>query len=412
MIKRELYQKKIKAGFKSVPIVVLIGARQVGKTSLMKGFECEKDFLFLNGQDPEIAELFQRKSIIEQYLQSSLNLELNGYLMIDEFQFIEGISTMLKLLTDEHPDLKVLCTGSSSLDILQKVEESLAGRVRTIEVLSLSFQEYLLFKNSQLAKLYQSFDVHTESSALTSSIDLIFSEYLLYGGLPRAALANNKEEKIEILNDIYKTYLLKDVRSYIKNEHAIGFNKMLRILASQIGNLLNVNEISRESGLSYKTCEAYLYLLEQMYIIKLIEPYFTNKRKVINKMKKIYFCDLGLRNMIEGNFNEIEFRQDNGAIFENHTMLELWRNRTAGDVMQFFRTVDGTEVDFVIDHLTTKMAVECKFKTLDKPLNLIGFNNFCNDEVIQEKYVVNRNLNIVHNNTQFIQGFLVGKLKF
>ncbi|MCL2133123.1 MAG: DUF4143 domain-containing protein, partial [Bacteroidales bacterium] len=194
--------------------------------------------------------------------------------------------------------------------------------------------------------------------------------------------------------------------NYIKNEHVIGFNKMLRILAAQIGSLVNINELSRESGLSYKSAETYLHLLEQMYIIKLIEPYYTNKRKVINKMRKIYFCDLGLRNMIENNFNDINSRADKGAIFENYVLLELWRNKGAGDILQFFRTFDGTEVDFVLTQSIGKKAFECKFKTLDKPINLIGFNNFCEAEGISRKYIINKNLNTTHQGTKFIQGFL------
>ncbi len=143
MIHRTTYLDKIENGFKQIPIIILIGARQVGKTSLMKDFITGKKSVFLIGQDAETAELFQKTSVIEQYLRVYLNQELDGFLMIDEFQYINGISTVIKLLTDKHPQLKVLCSGSSSLDILQKVEESLAGRVRIIEVLSLSFPEYL-----------------------------------------------------------------------------------------------------------------------------------------------------------------------------------------------------------------------------------------------------------------------------
>ncbi len=152
---------------------------------------------------------------------------------------------------------------------------------------------------------------------MTAPIEEALSEYLLYGGLPRAALTFHPDEKIDILDDIYKTYLLRDVRSYVANQDFVGFNKLLRLSASQTGSLVNINEISRQTGLTYKKCEEYLFLLEQMYIIKMIEPYFTNKRKVISKMKKVYFCDLGLRNMLEGNFKKLTFRIDNGAIFKN-----------------------------------------------------------------------------------------------
>jgi len=407
MIVRTKYLKKIVDGFKVVPIVVLIGARQVGKTSLMESVELKGEKLFLNGQDAEIAALFQKLSIVEQYLKSYLNKNLKGYLMLDEFQYISGISTIMKLLTDKYPSLRILCSGSSSLKILQEVEESLAGRVRVIEVSSLSFEEYILFKDEKLYRLYQSFDGNTETSALTVQISHLFAEYLIYGGLPRAALLATPEEKIAVLDDIYTTYLLKDVRNYVENEFIVGFNKILRILALQIGNMVNINRISIETGVPYKKCEEYIYLLEQMYIIKMLEPYEANRRKSITKMKKVFFCDTGLRNMIAKNFNDIDFRMDNGAIFENYIMLELWQNKPAGGTLHFFRTSDGAEVDFVLNNLREQIAVESKYKTMLKPVSLVAFNRFCDDENIQKRYIVNKNLNMNHNGVKFIQGFLV-----
>jgi len=386
---------------------VLIGARQVGKTSLMESVELKGKKLFLNGQDADIAALFQKLSIIEQYLKSYLNKNLKGYLMLDEFQYISGISTMMKLLTDKYPSLRILCSGSSSLKILQEVEESLAGRVRTIEVSSLSFDEYILFKDEKLHQLYRSFDDDTESSALTVQISNLFAEYLIYGGLPRAALLATPEDKVAVLDDIYTTYLLKDVRNYVENEFIVGFNKMLRILALQAGNMVNINSISVETGVPYKKCEEYAYLLEQMYIIKMLEPYEANRRKSITKMKKVFFCDAGLRNMIVKNFNDIDFRVDNGAIFENYVMQELWRNKPAGGTLHFFRTSDGVEIDFILDNLREKIAVESKYKTMTKPVGLVAFNRFCDDENIRKRYIVNKNLNTTHDGVKFIQGFLV-----
>lgn len=412
MIERAFYLTKIEKSFRIVPIVVLIGARQVGKTCLMKMVKIEGKQLFLNGQDPEIAELFQRFSVLEKYLRVYLDAELKGYLLIDEFQFIDGISTMLKLLTDKYPDLKILCSGSSSLDIQQKIEESLAGRVRIIEVLSLSFQEYLLFIDPKLAELFGTFNSDTINSALTAPIQVQLNDYLRYGGFPRSALIINPEEKIAVLDDIYKTYLLRDVRAYIRNEHFIGFNKLLRWLAIQIGNLLNINELSRETGLPYKKCEEYIALLEHMYIIKLVEPYYTNKRKTIGKMKKIYFCDIGLRNLIAGNFGEITYRTDNGRLFENYILLELWRDKKPGMNVWFYRTTDGAEVDFIMDTLRDKVAIECKFKSLDKPVNIRSLNNICEQESILRKYIFNQNLNATYNDTKFIQGFLAGRSEF
>ena len=371
-----------------------------------------KDFrnvLFLNGQDVEVAARFQQFSTIEQYLKIYLNAELNGLLLLDEFQFIQGVSTMLKLLTDKFDNLRILCSGSSSLDILQNIEESLAGRVRVIEVLSLSFSEYLLFKDEKLWRLQQELKDGNDD-ALVAPLQQVYEEYLVYGGLPRTALTENPQEKVELLNDIYQTYLLNDVRHYIANEHFVSFNKLLRLLAVQIGNLVNVNDLSRESGLPYARCEEYIYLLQKMYIIKLIEPYFTNKRKVIGKMNKVYFCDLGLRNIIYNSFNEIAFRTDNGALFENYVLLELWRNRQASDTIYFYRTQSGTEVDFVLDGPMRKLAVECKFKRLQNPVSIPSLVNFADDEKIKLRYIANINLDTEYKGVHLTPGILVDRI--
>lgn len=411
MIARNGYKERIQSAFKLVPIVVLIGARQVGKTSIMKAYPTEnfRNVLFLNGQDVEVAARFQQFSTIEQYLKIYLNEELNGLLLLDEFQFIQGISTMLKLLTDKYDDLRILCSGSSSLDILQNIEESLAGRVRVIEVLSLSFSEYLLFKDEKLWKLQQELQDGNDE-ALVAPLQQVYEEYLIYGGLPRTALTNNPQEKVELLNDIYQTYLLNDVRHYIANEHFVGFNKLLRLLAVQIGNLVNVNDLSRESGLPYARCEEYIYLLQKMYIIKLVEPFFTNKRKVIGKMNKVYFCDLGLRNIIYNSFNEIGFRTDNGALFENYVLLELWRNRQASDTIYFYRTQNGTEVDYVLDGALRKLAVECKYKRLQNPLSIPSLNNFADEEKIDLRYIANINLEAEYKGVHLVPGILVDRI--
>ena len=411
MIERKDYIEKVTNAFKSLPIVVLIGARQVGKTSIMEMLPKDdyRNTLLLNGQDSETASLFGQLSTIEEYLRVYLDSDFDGLLMIDEFQYIDGVSVILKLLVDRHKKLKILCTGSSSLDILQHVEESMAGRVRVIEVLSLSFAEYLTFKNSKLYDLQQTID-DMGNPALAEPLQHVYQEYLIYGGLPRAAVIDDRREKAEILNDIYQTYLMNDVRHYIANAHFVGFNRLLRLLATQIGNLVNINELSRESGLSYTDCEKYLRLLQHMYIIKLVEPYFTNRRKVIGKMKKVYFCDLGLRNIIYSSFNDMAFRTDNGAIFENEIFLELWRNHHASETIQFYRTQNGTEVDFVIDGPFDKKAVECKYKRFGRLTSITSLKTFGNEEGINHRYVTNINAAGRQGDLQFIPGIFADRI--
>lgn len=414
LIVRERYLHKISTAFQSLPIVVLIGARQVGKTSIMRTFPVSqyRGTLWLNGQDPDVAALFQHLSTVEQYLKFNLNDDLDGLLMIDEFQYISGISTMLKLLTDTHPHLKVLCSGSSSLDVLRNVHESLAGRVRVVEVLSLSFSEYLLFSNKKLFAMQQSLsDLNDE--ALVAPLQSAYQAYLVYGGLPRVALCPNPQEKAELINDIYQTYLLNDVRHYVANEHFVGFNKLVRLLAAQIGDMVNVTELCNLSGLDRNACERYLSLLEQMFIIKLIEPYMTNKRKMITKMKKVYFCDLGLRNAIYNSFNEMPYRADKGHIFENEIMLELWRNRSGGENINFYRTVSGSEVDLLLTGPNRRIAVECKYKLMARTAKIAALASVAQSEQMQRNFVANINLQDINNdnNTRYVPGIVADRIK-
>jgi len=410
MVTREIYNKKIENALKLLPIIILTGARQVGKTTIMQNYEYDKDTLFLNGQNPEIIERFAKYSTIENYLKINLNKQLNGYLLIDEFQFITGISTILKLLTDNNSNLKIVATGSSSLDMAQKVEESLAGRVRIINVYSLSFPELIKFYDEQLYKIYMQYDQFTKAAVVEKEIEILEQTFLTFGGLPRVALTNDPKEKIELLNDIYQTYLLHDVKTYVKNEDSVGFNKMLRLLSAQTSNLLNVNQLSNSSGLSYKKTVEYLYLLEQMFIIKLIEPYHVNKTKTIKKMKKVYFYDLGIRNVIYNSFNDINIRVDNGALFENYVFLELLKYAHPASSIYFYRTRDGAEIDFVVDDMIEKITLEAKYKHFDKPITFKHLNNFNQSENILKSYLVNRNLNRNINKTHFIPAYLLAKI--
>lgn len=410
-INREKIVNEINKAINLSPITILIGARQIGKTTILKNLKHLTPSIYLIGQDPEVAAIFQKLSIAESYLKTNLNSELKGFLLIDEFQYIDNISTMLKLLTDSNSQLRVICSGSSSLDIIQKVEESLAGRVRVIDTYSLSFSEYLKFHSEQLFDLYSKYDQQSKEELIYPEIKLLFEDYLIYGGMPKQALSPKHEDKIQLLDDIYKTYLLRDVRSYIRNEDVVSFNKLLILLASQIGSLVNVNELANSSGLSYRKCEDYIYLLEQMFIIKMVEPFFTNKRKVITKMKKVYFTELGLRNIIIGNFNSIENRNDNGALFENFVYLELLRILPSYTRIYFYRTKDGAEVDFIIDNMKQKFAIETKFKNLNKEFSLKSFKSITEIENIAETYLINRNFNL-SNGVIFLQGYLTEKIVF
>lgn len=406
MIERKAYLTKIESGFRYNPLVILYGARQVGKTTLMELFTKDRGGIWLNGQNPEDAALFEKFSTIERYLKLNLNDALEGWLVIDEFQYVQGISRSLKVLTDKYRLLKVLCSGSSSLGILQEVEESLAGRVRMIPVYPLSFSEYLAFVNPALAAPYAASKPDDDINTLFPQLPVLLNEYLTYGGLPKVALADTLQEKEELLNDIFQTYLLKDVRQFVRNQDFVAFNKLLKILSAQTGNLLNINGLSSLVHLPYKACEAYVQLLSQMFVIHLLPPFSQNKRKEISRMPKVYFCDHGLRNMVYNSFNDPEVRTDNGAIFENYVFLELLQHYRP-DQLFFYRTKDGTEIDFIInDSLQGIIPVEARFKRLKKAMKIRALTEFEKTSPFQDAFIVNRSLIAQAGRQHFIQPWI------
>lgn len=408
MIARNFYIEKIEVGFKYNPIVVLLGARQVGKTSIMEMFVENKSNLWLNGQNPEIAQLFEHFSIIERYLKLNINNQLEGLLVIDEFQFIPDISLILKLITDQYKKIKILCSGSSSLDITNKIEESLAGRLRLVPVYSLNFNEYLKFTASGIYEKFENCQPEDNINVLFPQIQFVLNEYLVYGGLPKIALAADFQEKQELLNDILQTYLLKDIRQYIRNKDFVAFNKMLKILAAQIGNMLNINELSNTIKLPYRACEEYIEILQQMFIIHLVKPFTTNKRSEISKMKKIYFCDIGLRNIVYNSFNDINFRADNGQIFENYVYLQLIKYIKSENIF-YFRTKDHTEIDFIVTGNDKPFLVEAKFREFQSFKKIRAISGFQKNTIIDKAIIINKNLIQQIDNQHYIQPYQIEK---
>ena len=410
IINRTKYLSKITNSIENSPITVLIGARQVGKTSLLKSIKTHSATLMLDGQVPDTQNLFANIHTLISFLEIKLNKELKGLLIIDEFQMINKISSSLKILVDTFSELKILCSGSSSLDIIQQVEESLAGRIRMIYVNSLSFSENILFESKKLYAEYQKYTINSDTLIISSKIQQVLNKQLIYGGMPRVCLTEQPEEKVQRLFDIFQTYLLRDVKSYVRNQDSVGFNKLLTALALQTANIVNVNELSRTSGLSYNKCLDYIYLLEQMFIIKLVAPYEINQRKAITKMKKVFFLDLGIRNIIIQNFNDLDFRLDAGALFENFVFLELLKKMENYYTINYFRTRDGAEVDFVINNMKEKISIEVKYKQLNKPVFYKALNNFNQRENISQSFVINLQLNEQKDKIRYLPAYLLEKI--
>ncbi len=282
-------------------VIMLLGARQVGKTTLVEHVlsnYSNKKVLKLNGDDPDDRDLLSRRGL--DFLKEVVGEA--EILFIDEGQKIETIGQTLKLLVDYYRKNKqIIVTGSSSLNLTSMVTESLTGRKRVFEVYPLSITER--------------FEGKTE---LMKNMD----SWLVYGSYPEVARTVNFKEKINILREINKSYLYKDILEFQQVKNPELLRKLLKALAVQVGQEVSYTELSRLLEIDKVTVERYVDLLEKNYVVFRLSPYTKNKRREISRMRKIYFYDVGIRNAVMGNFLDLEVRDDVGALFENVVVTE------------------------------------------------------------------------------------------
>jgi predicted AAA+ superfamily ATPase len=346
---------------------ILIGARQIGKSTLLKQLFEE---LKQNGEVVFFLNL-DRKDVLEELNQNPENLlkicplqsDKKIIVFIDEIQYLDDATNFLKLLFDEYStQLKIVATGSSAFYIDRQFNDSLVGRKKIFQMGTLDFEEFLLFKNrADLVNEISQFKSKKKSKSIQENLLWAYmDEFINYGGYPAVVLEENVEDKIELLREIRDSYIKREVlESGITDE--TKFYRMLMLLASQTGNLLNVNEISNTLRISNVTVENYLYVLQKCFHITLLKPFYANLRKELTKMPKVYINDLGLRNVLINYFSPLEQRADKGAVLENFS-FRLLSERFEEDQIKYWRTADGNEVDFVIETSYLKgFAVEIKF---------------------------------------------------
>lgn len=364
-------------------ILILIGARQTGKTSLLRLLEekikeghPESTLLFFDCEKLEHREQFASYPQTIGFLKGQVgNLEKSLILFLDEFQKIPDIGTTLKLLADHHPTLQVIASGSSSIEIKRNLKESMVGRKRIFEIQPLTFGEYLVFTEHPQSGAYAQY-LANPSWDLYALYYQSWLEHCLYGGFPRIALETVLDEKKNELNEIYTSYLEKDIRSYLKEEKLLSFNKLLKVVASQIGHLVNIGELANTTGLKRQEVEEFLFILEQTFILFFLPPFHTNLRKELTKMRKVYFYDVGLRNMILKNFTPLDERPDGGALFENAIIAEILKQKRLTDQLYFWQTQQRAEVDLVIKKEEKILPVEIKLN-LSSLGKLRGLRSFC-----------------------------------
>lgn len=341
---------------KNDDILLFIGSRQAGKTTILRQIEdiLKKDnavVYFLNLEDVEYLELLNKtpKNIFKIF---PIDLAQKSFVFIDEVQYLANPSNFLKYLYDEYKGkIKLIVSGSSAFYIDKKFKDSLAGRKKIFEVPTLSFREFLRFKGeTDLSQKNFGNLVLSEKE----KIEMHYRQYLVYGGYPRVVLAANGE-KTEILREIAYSYIKKDIyEANIRQDEV--FYKLFKILSSQIGSLVNASELALTLGVSKTAIDNFLYVMQKSFHIELIHPFFKNKRKELAKMPKIYFSDLGLRNFFVDNFKPFETRDDRGILLENAAMRQL-AEKYGIEKIKFWRTIGKHEIDFIADE---KEAFEVK----------------------------------------------------
>lgn len=369
-------------------IIILLGARQVGKTTVLK--ELQKEI------QKEAATMYLDLDFLANYeIISSTNnliayLKQNGfhagkryYLFLDEIQRFKDISMILKNLYDHYPEIKVYATGSSSLDIKKNLKDSLAGRKIIFHIHPLSFREFLIFKNQDnLAKLLDEKNILIE----TYLPDLY--EFLIFGGYPEVALTADNDRKITILESIFDLYFKKDIIELMKIDDIEKIKNCLKIIAADIGQLINYSHIAREVGSSVRDVKKYLEIFKDTFILFQLNPFFSNKHKEIIKTPKYYFWDNGIRNYFLKNFQNINSRTDAGFLFESFTASETNKNKNILQNLKFWRSKLGQEVDLIVEDQNNLFPCEIKFKANQNRKDFEGLVAFMDKYKIEKGFLI------------------------
>lgn len=385
MIKRRIYDKA-KRFMNKKEILAIVGARQVGKTTIMKQLyeEENKTKIFLSFENQLDLNLFENdiESFILKYIKQ------NEVIFIDEFQYARKGGKNLKYIYDLFKDKKIIISGSSYPELTLNSLSYLVGRYLVLEVFPFDFEEFLNYKDENLIKLLGKVNKNT-----FPFFKPYFEDFLKYGGFPNTILKELEEDKKEVLRLTINSYLLKEIREILQYKDSYEFEKILQILAISDSTLLNKTNISTDTGVNIKKINEILNILEKTFLITILKPYEDRKIKELIKSPKTYFLDLGLKNILLNNFSDINLKQDKGAIYESFILNEF-RKRSIG--LKFYNYKNSSEVDFLYEKDNGEIiAIEIKSSLSNtklsrglisyiekyKPKKVIIFNENINEEI-------------------------------
>jgi predicted AAA+ superfamily ATPase len=323
------YEQKFPDIIKAGKVLLIYGPRRAGKTSLIKHFLLSyKDKYFSGvGEDMALRELMRSQDV------RRITSSFKGYqlVVIDEAQKIPGISTGLKILVDNLPQLKIIASGSSSFKLSSQLGEPLTGRYRSMFLYPLAMLE-----------------LHDQFGGMDILEQL--EEFLVFGTYPEVMLAENHLDKQELLVNLRDSYLFKDILELDSIRNADKLSDLLKLLAFQIGKEVSLTELGSTLGLAKQTVERYLELLEKTFVIRKVRGFSRNLRKEIAKSSRYYFLDNGIRNALINNFNNLSTRNDTGMLWENFLFVERMKKRCYSRIFAndyFWRTYDQQEIDLV-----------------------------------------------------------------
>ena len=364
--KRTLYEP-IKRHLSRPQHTIIIGARQVGKTTLMRQLHNElkdagKAVTWLN---------LEQKDILKTLNDSPLNLLSylpiqNGQekttVFIDEIQYLADPSNFLKLIYDEYSHkIKIVASGSSVFYIDTKFNDSLAGRKRIFRMNTCTFGEHLLLGGHD--ELYEEFvRITSMPNARTSSLPILESEmrkYMRFGGYPAVVAEPDMEEKRIILEELRDSFLHRDIKE-AGVQNADAFYQLFRLLAAQNGNLLNVNELSKSLRIKGDTVQRYINVMDKCCHVGIVRPFFRNLGKELTKMPKLYVLDSGLRRCLIGNLQSELTPTEEGSAWEGVVYRALLERYAMEDI-NFWRTTADNEVDFVLPNAQSSFSIEVKY---------------------------------------------------
>lgn len=345
-------------------VLILLGSRQVGKTTMVKKIFPQADY-FLVDNEPI-------KKILESYDIETYKTLINKNsqeVIIDEIHLLDNPGRAVKIIYDQLENIKLIITGSSSFHIKNKTGESLAGRKIDYNIYPLTFSEYLNQKGitrdlnfNILEKIIDDQKYNPNDQFYKFDIKNILNNVLIYGQYPHL-IENPNDEKY--LRNFVDSLIFKDILELNLIEDKKLAKDLLKLLAFQIGNLINYSELANSLKADQRTIKRYIEIFEQSFVLFRLYPYSKNKRDEISKAAKIFFYDTGVRNALIGDFSALEARTDKGALFENFIISELTKQDSYADKnckFYYWRTKQGSEIDVVLEKRNELIGVELKYK--------------------------------------------------